>query len=154
MDVAHRAGDLSLRNVQDPRPQRGVEIPVRADLNLRIPALLNERGQPAHLEISTNDDEQVGPLEPEDETRLRLDEVRILVTTRDCLHLDAIAAHLSRDRCEVLSRRDDVQPALRQRRRRGQQQDDRDGRATKSHEVHTLSSVVKTDARRERLSKT
>src|SRR5206468_962390 len=41
MDISHRARDLALRDVEDSRVLRGVEIPVRAGLNLRVSTLLN-----------------------------------------------------------------------------------------------------------------
>ena len=46
---------------------------------LRVAALLDERRQPADLQLAADDDQDVRLLQLEDEARLRLDEVRILV---------------------------------------------------------------------------
>ncbi len=61
--VAHRPRDLPLWDVENPRLQRRVEIAVGARLNLRVPALLDERRQPADLELAADDDQQVGALQ-------------------------------------------------------------------------------------------
>ena len=115
MHVAHRARDLALRNVENLRVLRRVEIAVRAGLNLRVAALLDERRQPADLELAPDDDQQVGFLELEDEARLRFDEVRILIALRERIDGDPIAAHLLRDRRQILGRGDDVELSLRAR---------------------------------------
>ena len=113
MHVAHRARDLPLRDVQDARVRRGVEVAVGAGLDLRVAALLDERRQPADLQLASDDDQQVGLLQLQDEAWLGFDEVRILVAARERIDGDAIAADLARDRRQVLGGGDDVELALR-----------------------------------------
>src|SRR2546427_164613 len=74
--------------------------------------------QPSDFELAPDDDQHVGPLQLEDEARLRLDEMRVLIALRQRLDGGAIAANLARDRREILGRRDDVQLPLRARRQR------------------------------------
>ena len=123
MDVAHGARDVPVGNLEDRGAERRVQIALRADLNLRVPALLDERRQPADLELAADADQHVGLLQLEDEARLRLDEVRVLIALRHRVDGDVIAADLARDRREILGRRHDVQLALRRRRRARQQED-------------------------------
>ena len=56
-----------------------------------------QRRQPADLQLAADDDQQVGLLQLQDEARLRLDEVRILVALGDRLDRDLVAADLPRD---------------------------------------------------------
>src|SRR5262249_59460145 len=50
--------------------------------------------------------QQVGVLEQQEETRLRLDEVRVLVAAADGVDLDSVAAHFARQRRQVFGRGD------------------------------------------------
>ena len=113
MNVSHRPGDLPRRDVENRRLERGVEVARRARLNLAVAALLNQRRQPADFELPADGDQQIGALELEDEARLRLDEVRILIALGDRFDGDPIAADLAPDRRQVLGRGDHVELALR-----------------------------------------
>src|SRR5205814_8235255 len=93
-------------------------IPLGSRLNLRVAALLDERRQPADLQLASDDDEEVRLLQLEDEARLRLDEMWILIAFRDRLDGDAIAADLARNRRQIFGRGDDIQLALGPRGRR------------------------------------
>src|SRR5262249_52783279 len=124
VDVAHRAGELSLRDLEDLGVERRVEITFGPHLDLAVPALLNQGRQPADLELATDDDQYVGFLQLQDEARFRLDEVRILVAARQPLDVRAIAGHFARDRREVLGCGDDVQLALRVRGQRNECESD------------------------------
>ena len=97
MDVAHRAGDLPGRQVEDPRGQRRIEIALPSRLDLRVPALRDERRQPADLELAADDDQQIGAIQLDDEARLRFDEMRILIATRERFDGDLVAADLADD---------------------------------------------------------
>jgi hypothetical protein len=79
MDVAHRPGDLSGWQVQDVRLGGRIEITGAARLDLGVAALIDERRQPSDFELAPDDNQQIGTLQAEDETRLRLDEVRVLL---------------------------------------------------------------------------
>ena len=106
--VTHRAGDLAGRDLEDPRGERGIEVALGARLDLRVAALVEQRRQPADLQLAADDDQQVGLRELEDEARLRLDEVRVLVAARDRLDLHLVAADLARQVGEVLGARHHV----------------------------------------------
>ena len=112
MDIAFRPCDLTRRDFENLGLERRVQITVSAHLNLSITTLLDERRQPADLEIATDQDEKVGLLELENEARFRLNEVRILIAFCDRIDRYVIAADLTRNGCEVLRRCDDVQLAL------------------------------------------
>ena len=86
MDVAHGAGHLARRDVEDLGRRGGVEVAVGAGLDLRVAALLDERREPADLELAPDHDEQVGLRELQDEAGLGLDEVGILVAAADEVH--------------------------------------------------------------------
>ena len=53
---------------------RCVQIALGAGLDLRVAALLDERRQPADLQLAADDDEDVRLLQLQDEARLRLDD--------------------------------------------------------------------------------
>jgi len=79
MDIAHRTRDLALWDVEDACLSGGIEITAGTDLYLRIATLLDERRQPADLQFFSDRDEDIGLLQLQDEARLGLDEVRVLI---------------------------------------------------------------------------
>src|SRR5262249_26453583 len=99
------------------------QIAVGPRLDLRVAALLDERRQPADLELAADYDQHVGPLKLQDEARLRFDEMRILIAPGDGLDANPIAADLARDRREILGPRHHGQLALRVRWQRDEQRD-------------------------------
>src|SRR5438132_11177949 len=107
MTAALRPGHWSRGNLEDLRPDRGIKIPLGTLLNLPVAALLNQRRQPANLQLAAHDDEHVGLLQLENEARLRLDEVGILIALCDRIDRDAIAADFGGNRREVLGCRND-----------------------------------------------
>jgi hypothetical protein len=117
VNIALRTGDLPGRHLKDLRLERRVDIAISSNLDLSIATLLDQRRQPADFEITTDEDEQVGLLEFKDETRFRLDEVRILVSPGNRIDSNAIPADLARDGRKVLGRCHDIQLALRCQRR-------------------------------------
>src|SRR5215471_81171 len=102
MHVAFGARDLSLWNFENPRLKRSIQVAIRAHLNFRVAALLDEGRQPPDFEIAPDQDEDVGSLQFENKARLGFDEVRILVPLGDRIDRDVIAADLVRDRREIL----------------------------------------------------
>src|SRR5262249_22582728 len=125
-------------NLQNLDVQRRVQVTLGAGLDLRVAALLNERRQPTDLQLTSNHDQQVGLLQLENEARLRLDEVRILIAAGDGLDRDAIAADPAGNRREVLGRGDHVQPRLRRRgcRRARDDADDSDEQREQERLLH------------------
>ena len=65
------------------------------------------------IHTQSDRDQQVGSLKLQDEARLRLDEVRILVASGERLDRNPIAADLPADGGEILGSRDDIELALR-----------------------------------------
>jgi hypothetical protein len=102
MHVAHGACNPAGRDIENPAPPRRVEVAVCADLDLPIAALLDERGQPADLQLAADDDQEVRLLQLENEAGLGFDEVGILVASGDRFHGDAIAAGLERGEPSVI----------------------------------------------------
>ena len=139
MHVAHRARDLPGRDLQDPDVGRCIEVAVRARLNLRVAAAVDERRQPADLQLAADDDEQVRAADLEDEARLRIDEVRVLVPLGEGDDRDLVAADLARQRGQIFGRGDDAHgrgttaAADRRERRREQHESNED-----SHVVSSL----------------
>ena len=109
MDVAHGAGDLPGGDVEDARALRHVEVPRRPGLDPRVAALLDQRGQPADLELPADDGQQLGAVEQQDEARLGLDEVRVLVSPRDGVHRHPVAADLAHEAGHVFGGGDDLE---------------------------------------------
>src|SRR5204862_7768959 len=115
MDIAHRPGNLTGRDLENRRAEGRIEVPGRPRLNLAVAALLDERGQPPNLELAPHDNEQVRALQLHDEAWLRLDEVRILIAARQRFDRNAVAADFASDRRQVFGGRNDIQFALRER---------------------------------------
>jgi hypothetical protein len=107
--VAHRARDRARGALEDVAAGRGVEVAGCPGPDPVVAALVDQRRQVAHLELEPRDDEEVGAVEFQHERRLRLDEVRILVTPGERLRVDALAADRLRERAEIRQRRDDLQ---------------------------------------------
>src|ERR1700674_2792333 len=101
MDVPFCASDLTCGYLQYPRKTRCVKIAGCSDLNLRIARLLDKRWEPSDFKLEANDDKQVGLSQLEQETRFCFDEVRVLVTTCNGIHLDPIAANFLHESGEV-----------------------------------------------------
>src|SRR5262245_63614393 len=102
MHVAHGPRDLALWDLEDGSVQRCVHVSCRAWLNLGVTALLDQRRQPPNFQLSSDEDEDVGLLQLEDEARLGLDEVWVLVAPGKRLHARSIACHFSGDRSQIL----------------------------------------------------
>ena len=98
MHVAHGTRDLPGGDLEDLDCQRRVQVAACAGLDVGVAALLDERWQPADLQLASDQDQQVGRVELEDEARLGLDEVRVLISARQRLDAHLVAAHLLGDR--------------------------------------------------------
>ena len=96
MDVAHRARDLAGRNLENPDVLRRIEVARSAGLDLRVPAARHERRQPPDFELAADRDQHVRAADLENEARLRVHLVRILVTLGERDDGHAIAAHFTR----------------------------------------------------------
>ena len=113
--IPFRARDLSRRHLEDFRGKRGVQIAGRPDLDLAVAALGLQRREPADLELAADGDQHISALQLQDEARLRLDEMGILIAPRERLDGNVIAANLARNRGEILDGRHDIELALRSR---------------------------------------
>ncbi len=96
MDVAHRAGDLPRRNLENLDVLRRVEDTRGASLDFRVAAARDQRGQPANLQFAADRDEHIGAADLEDEARFRIDLMRILIAPRERDDVHAIAADFAR----------------------------------------------------------
>ncbi len=108
MHVPHRPGNLAARQLENLGGQRCIEVAVATRLDSGVPALGDERRQPPDLEFAADHDQQVGAIQLEHEARLRLDEVRILISPGQRLDLDLVAADFTRNRGQIFGRRNRV----------------------------------------------
>ena len=97
------------RALQDLDAEREIEISLLPGTDVVVAALIEQRRQPADLQLQANDFEQIGVLQKKQKTRFRLDEVRVLIALADGDDLDAIAADFTGDRRRIFRRRDDFQ---------------------------------------------
>src|SRR2546426_243358 len=79
VNVTERARHLLRGAIQDFAAGRRIEVPGRPGMDLRVAALIKERREVANLQLESRDDQRVGPRELQDERRLGVDEVRVLV---------------------------------------------------------------------------
>src|SRR5215510_4618002 len=101
MNISHRARYLSLWYVENLRKLRSIEITRRADLNPGISALVDERRQPADLQLQSDHDQQIRIPQPQQKARLRLDEMWILISLGNRFDRDLISTHLLRQRRHI-----------------------------------------------------
>src|ERR1700730_5540858 len=94
MNVALCAGDLSRGDLQNFGESGGVKIFRRADLDLWIGGLRDQRRGPPDLQFEAHDDQQVRPLQLQEEAGLGVNEVGILVAACDGLDVNFVAADL------------------------------------------------------------
>src|SRR2546425_8873842 len=90
-------------------------------MDLRVAALIKERREVANLQLESRDDQRVGPRELQDERRLGVDEVRVLVPLHEGESLDAVPADRVGQRGEVLQGRHDLEPGESRRFRKSQE---------------------------------
>ena len=97
VDVAHRPQLVGRHagHVLDLDAGGGVDVAGLPALNAGVAGLADQGRQPPHLQVQPDVHEGIGAVQGEDERRLCLDEVRVLVPVRQRGHLDPIAAHLS-----------------------------------------------------------
>src|SRR5687768_10224092 len=87
----------------------GVDVPGRAGADLRVARAVQQERHPADLQVETDIRPDVRRPELEDEARLRLDEVRILVALADGGGLYEVAAHGPCDVVQVRGAGDDLE---------------------------------------------
>src|SRR6266849_2452097 len=109
MHVAHRPGDLRGGNLQNLRELRSIQIPRRGNLNLRGAGLGDQRRQPADLQLQSDHYEQVRPAQLQQKAGFGFDKVRVLISSGDGLHVDAVAADLLRQGGQVGGGGNDVE---------------------------------------------
>ena len=112
--VAGGAGHVR-RHIHQPNALRRLDAPGFADFDLWIARVLQERRQPADLQLRAAIDQHVGAPQCNDETRTRIDEMRIFGWFRHDGHVDFVAANFARERAEIGQRRDDFEFRLRRK---------------------------------------
>ena len=70
---------------------------------------MQERRQPADLEFRAAIDQHIGRAQWDDETRARIDEVRIFRRLSQSRDLDFVVANFARERCEIGQGGDDFE---------------------------------------------
>src|SRR5205823_8912699 len=91
--VAHAPVDVAARYVEHGNDLRDVDVSRAAEHDSLIPRSLEEQRHPADLEVESDKREDVGIAKLQNEARLRLDEVWILIPFADMDGLDLVAAH-------------------------------------------------------------
>ena len=102
MDVSHRPRHDLGRLLEDVAADRRVEVAGVPRVDLVVAALVDQGRKVADLEFEPGDDQQIGARELEDERRLRVHEMRILISPRQGDRLDVVASDRLSDRREVL----------------------------------------------------
>ena len=110
--VAGRAGHVR-RHVHQANALRSLDASRFADFDLRIARVLQERRQPADLQLGAAVDQHIGVAQLNDEARTRIDEVRILGRFRQDADVDFVAADFAGERAEIRQGGDDVEFRLR-----------------------------------------
>jgi hypothetical protein len=109
VDVAHGAVHRAGGSVEDLHPLRDVEVAGGAGADVVVAALVEQRRQPADLQLQADHFEQVGIFQQQQKTRLWLDEVRVLIAAPDGVDLHPVAAHFAGQRGQILGGGDDFQ---------------------------------------------
>ena len=107
MHVTLGARYCALRNFEDLGELRSVEISVCSALNSPVAGLRDQWRQPANFQVETHTDEQVGVPQFQQEAGFGLDEMRILISPGDRLHIDSITSDLLRQSGQIGGRGDD-----------------------------------------------
>ena len=77
------------------------EVAGRTRLDARVAGLLDQHGQPAHLELGARRNHQVGAAGTRDQAGLGFDTVHVLQRGGGDVHVDAVTAQLLRQRTPV-----------------------------------------------------
>src|SRR3989337_1413705 len=73
----------------------------RTGTDLRVACSIDQQWHPADLEIEPDEREHIGVPQPEDEARLRFNEVRVLIALADVDRPNAVPADCLRDVAEI-----------------------------------------------------
>src|SRR5687768_8864751 len=109
MHIPLAAIDVAAGNVQQRDRARDIEIPRASALDLPVSRAIEQQRHPSRLEIEADECPHISAPELEDEARLRLDKMRILVTFADVRRGYAAAAHRFPDIVQVGRTRHDAE---------------------------------------------
>ena len=112
--VAGRARHIR-RHVHQANSLRSLHAARFAQLDLRVARILQERRQPADLQLRAAIDQHIRAPQLHDETRARIDKVRILRRFGQDRNADVIAANFARERAKIGQSGDDVDFRLRRK---------------------------------------
>src|SRR5260370_6866047 len=118
MDVAFRAGRLAGGNFENFGKTGRIKVARRANLNLRIGGLADERRKPADFQLESDYDQKVGVAEFQKEAGLGFNEMRVLVAAGNGFDVDFFAANFLGEGREVGGRCHDTKFAVRKPRLR------------------------------------
>src|SRR5713101_8112905 len=101
VNVAFGASDHARGNFENFGETRSVKIAGGADLDFGIGGLRDQRRQPADFKLETDNDQEIGALELEQEARLGVDKVRILIAAGNGFNFNFVATDFLRESGKV-----------------------------------------------------
>src|SRR4030095_9260104 len=104
MHVSHGPGALTGLPLEEVASHGDIQIARVTRVNLDVATLIDERWEIADLQLEPRDNQEIRFGELEDERRLRVHEVGILIPFRQRIGLDEIAADRLAARGKILSR--------------------------------------------------
>src|SRR5713226_7360475 len=101
VNVAFRASDYARGDFENSGETRSVKIAGGADLDFGIRGLGDQRRQPSDFQLETDNDQEIGALELEQEARLGVDKVRILIAAGNGFNFNFVATDFLRESGKV-----------------------------------------------------
>jgi hypothetical protein len=108
VDVALAAVDVASRYVEHGNRLRDVEVAWSTLTDPRIPRAVEQKIHPSDLEVQPDEGEDIRLSQLQDEARLWIDEVRVLIALADVHDRDARAPDRPRDVVQIGRARDDI----------------------------------------------
>src|SRR5260370_40175272 len=109
MDIAFRARDGSLRNLENFSELRRIQISRRGWLDISVATLSDQRRKPADLQLQSHTDQEIGVTQLQQEAGFGIDKVRILIAPGQRLNINLVAANFLGKRREVRKRSNHLQ---------------------------------------------
>jgi hypothetical protein len=101
MNVPLCTSDCALGDFQNFRELRCVQISGCGRLDVSVAALRDQRRQPANFQIQSHQDQKIGVPQLQQETRLGIDEMRVLIALGQRLDIYLVPSDLLRQRCKI-----------------------------------------------------
>src|SRR5229473_1066730 len=101
MDIAFRARDGSLGDLQNFSKLGCIQVACGGGLNISVAALSDQRRKPADLQLQSYADQEIGMAQLQQEAGLGIDKVRVLIALGQRLNINLVAANFLCKRREV-----------------------------------------------------